>query len=370
MQAARAEADKLCFDNRWKEAPCLDHLPNVGFDVGNVLSPAGEVTVFDPAMISQVNHVRWLVGEERLFVVSWAGVKRKQEAVAGISANATLAACFPPGRRFFSMSNAISKEAWKLEVCRKHQIEIMVDDSFRICRHLRYCGVRCFRPVPDSCSSNDLDFPDNFPSPIEASRALLVTLLELRRRLQLPDVPFDAFQHASESTLRELPKDMPKPATTDAIASRQLAAGAETVSSLLSLEDSLEGWRTLSEKSAEQEKLRSQVGGRASEDFTHVDPPSCLGPHLHQPAAKRIKTLSFDDWRGRCFHQAAAEGCIACVKKWLDSGVSATWKSPNAGYTACDWIDHSLKSASGEAIKSSRLRACKECIEAYMTERH
>ena len=92
--------------------------------------------------------------------------------------------------------------------------------------------------------------------------------------------------------------------------------------------------------------------------------PSCMGPHIHQPAQKQLKAMSFEEWQGRCFHAAAAAGCLSCVRYWLDEqNVSAAWKSPNAGYTAMDWVEYELKKTANDPLKEQSLIACKNFLE-------
>ena len=91
---------------------------------------------------------------------------------------------------------------------------------------------------------------------------------------------------------------------------------------------------------------------------------SCMGPHLHQPTQKQLKAMSYEEWQGRCFHAAAADGCLSCVRYWLDEqDVSVAWKSPNAGYTAMDWVEYELTRSAGGPVRQQSLLACKACLE-------
>jgi len=89
-----------------------------------------------------------------------------------------------------------------------------------------------------------------------------------------------------------------------------------------------------------------------------------MGPHLHQPTQKQLKAMSYEEWQGRCFHASAADGCLSCVVYWLDEqDVSVAWKSPNAGYTAMDWVEYELTRSAGGPVRQQSLLACKACLE-------
>jgi hypothetical protein len=88
----------------------------------------------------------------------------------------------------------------------------------------------------------------------------------------------------------------------------------------------------------------------------------CLGPHTHQPSNKKMMKMSSEEWRGRCFHEAAADGCLPCVIQWVNNGVDVAWQSPNSQFTASDWIDYELTHNSGDAAKVQRLTFCKDFL--------
>jgi hypothetical protein len=104
---------------------------------------------------------------------------------------------------------------------------------------------------------------------------------------------------------------------------------------------------------------RSAVAATASD---------CLGFYIHQPNAKKMKTMSSEEWKGRCFHQAAADGCLPCVVQWVQNGVDVAWQSPNCQFTAFDWIDWELNHFSGDAAKVQKLSMCKDFLANQNTE--
>ena len=87
-----------------------------------------------------------------------------------------------------------------------------------------------------------------------------------------------------------------------------------------------------------------------------------LGPHTHQLSNKKMMKMSSEEWRGRCFGEAAADGCLPCVISWVNNGVDVAWKSPNGEFTASDWIDYQLIHNSGDAAKVQRLNICKDLL--------
>ena len=93
------------------------------------------------------------------------------------------------------------------------------------------------------------------------------------------------------------------------------------------------------------------------EDFTVV----CMGPHTHQPAAKRAKTLTHQQFNGYSLLEAASAGCAQCVHYWLQQGVNVNFGSINKGYTAMDFIlwskDKGMVTPSMAATMVSTLKA-------------
>jgi hypothetical protein len=88
----------------------------------------------------------------------------------------------------------------------------------------------------------------------------------------------------------------------------------------------------------------------------------CLGRHTHQPSNKSMKNMSREEWAMRCFHEAAADGCLPCVIGWVNKGVDVAWESPNGHFTAMSWIEHQLTQHSGDANKVQRLTICKSFL--------
>ena len=92
--------------------------------------------------------------------------------------------------------------------------------------------------------------------------------------------------------------------------------------------------------------------------------PACLGPHIHQPPQNQRNTMSFDEWKGRCFQQAANDGCLSCLTYWLEEGhVDVDWESPNRAYTALDYVRYELRRCNGDACKKRKLDECKCFLE-------
>jgi hypothetical protein len=88
----------------------------------------------------------------------------------------------------------------------------------------------------------------------------------------------------------------------------------------------------------------------------------CLGPHTHQPSNRLMKNMSSEEWTGRCFHEAAADGCLPCVIQWVNKGVDVAWQSPNSQFTVMSWIEYQLTQNSGDATKVQRLTVCKNFL--------
>ena len=289
-------------------------LPKLGFDVGGVLSSLG-TNVTDMQLSADVvkllSHVKLLAGAENMVLISKVDVQRRCEIKNFISRTPLLSSCFPPDRCFFGTCDKEDAALWKLSVVRDQKVDIMVDDSYNVCKAIRTAGFRCIRPVK-SGRGRDVMHHDNFLSPEEAVRAVVRELIKCRQRLRMPTAPFNVFganvppsisQHRSVAVVlpvAENKQDEP-------------AAFLEPEKP----EDSLAGWRRLPEPVPAETTERSQS--------------SCLGRHLHQPAVCRRKRMSFRQWQIECLEQAKIARCQSCVRKWrevfaIDDDMTNSWQ--------------------------------------------
>ena len=76
---------------------------------------------------------------------------------------------------------------------------------------------------------------------------------------------------------------------------------------------------------------------------------SCCGPQVHRLPKNKSATL---DKAGYSLLAAARDGCVSCVKYWLDFGVNANFESSNNKYTAIDfavWAEEEFRISISEA---------------------
>ena len=283
-------------------------MPRLGFDVGGVLSSLETHDVADmqlsPGVVELLSSVRALTGPENMVLISRVGHERRFRIEELISRSSLLSSCFPPERRFFNRCDSEDKAQWKLRVCQRQRVNIMVDDSFHICKTLRAAGVRCFRPVGRG-RERDARYPDNFLSPEDAVRAVIKELTECRQRLGLPAAPFNVF---SENVPLPISLLLSQSATSTAPAVMPVVQVKQDEPAAMpepeNPEDSLVGWRALP--------------GHVPAEATRQSQSSCKGRHLHQPADRRRKLLSFREWQNECFEQAKRARCQSCVEKWTE----------------------------------------------------
>ena len=276
-------------------------LPRLGFDVGGVLSNL-ENDVADmqlsPGVVKLLSPVRALIGAENMVLISKVGYKRRLRTEELISRSWLLSSCFPPERCFFNRCDEQDKAQWKLLVCQRQRVNIMVDDNHHICKTLRAAGVRCFRPVGRG-RERDARFPDNFLSPEDAVRAVIKELTECRQRLGLPTPAFNVF---GVNVPPPISQTSTAPAVMPVVQDKQDEPAAMPEPE--NPEDSLVGWRALP--------------GFVPAEATRQSQSSCKGRHLHQPADRRRKLLGFCEWQNECFEQAKKARCQSCVEKWLE----------------------------------------------------
>lgn len=276
-------------------------LPRLGFDVGGVLSTLGDDVAdmqLSPGVVKLLSPVRALIGAENMVLISKVGYKRRLRTEELISRSWLLSSCFPPERCFFNRCDEQDKAQWKLLVCQRQRVNIMVDDNHHICKTLRAAGVRCFRPVGRG-RERDARFPDNFLSPEDAVRAVIKELTECRQRLGLPTAPFNVF---GVNVPPPISQTSTAPAVMPVVQDKQDEPAAMPEPE--NPEDSLVGWRALP--------------GFVPAEATRQSQSSCKGRHLHQPADRRRKLLGFCEWQNECFEQAKKARCQSCVEKWLE----------------------------------------------------
>ncbi len=276
-------------------------LPKLGFDVGGVLSPL-ENDVPDMQLsvgvVELLSHVRVLTGAENMVLISKVGYKRRRRIEGLISRCPLLSSCFPPERRFFSRCDKEDSARWKLRVCRRQRVNIMVDDSFHICKILRLAGVRCFRPL-GHCRRRDITHHDNFLSPEDAVRAVVRELTECRQRLGMPTAPFAAFRATG-------PLPISQPCTAAAVL--PVAPVKQDEPTALPEQENPEDSPV--DLCSSPEPVVAET--------TEQPRSSCKGRHLHQPAVARRRLLSFREWQNECFEQAKIARCQRCVEKWRE----------------------------------------------------
>jgi hypothetical protein len=292
----------------------VDHatLLKIGFDVGGVLSPIGNDVPdmqFSAGVVELLSQVRVLTGAENMVLISKVGYKRRCRIEKLISRSPLLSSCFPRERRFFSRCDEEDAAQWKLHVCRRQRVNIMVDDSYHNCKILRIANVRCFRPVGPG-RERDVIHHDNFPSPEDAVRAVIRELTECRQRLGMPTAPFTVFR-------ANAPLPISQPCTAAAVLPVAQVKQDEPTAlpEQENPEDSLIGWRSLPEL--------------VPAETTEQSRSSCKGRHLHQPAERRRRLLSFREWQNECFEQAKIARCQSCVEKWreeLQETVRLSWQ--------------------------------------------
>jgi hypothetical protein len=292
----------------------VDHtaLPKLGFDVGGVLSPLGNDVAdmqLSADVVELLSQVQVLTGAENMVLISKVGYKRRRRIEELISRSPLLSSCFPSDRRFFSRCDEEDTTQWKLLVCRRQKVNIMVDDSYHICKTLRAAGVRCFRPVRPG-RGRDVTHHDNFLSPEDAVRAVVRELTECRQRLGMPTAPFNVF-----GVSVPLPISQPYTAAAVLLVAQVKQDEPAALPEQENPEDSLVGWRSLP--------------GPVPAEPTKQSQSNCKGRHLHQPANRRRKLLSFREWQNECFEQAKIARCQSCVEKWceeLQETVRPSWQ--------------------------------------------
>ena len=289
-------------------------LPKLGFDVGGVLSSLG-TNVTDMQLSADVvkllSHVKLLAGAENMVLISKVDDQRRCEIKNFISRTPLLSSCFPPDRCFFGTCDTEDAALWKLSVLRDQKVDIMVDDSYNVCKAIRTAGFRCIRSVK-SDRGRDVTHHDNFFSREEAVRAVVRELIKCRQRLGMPTAPFNVFG-------ANVPPSISKHRSAAVLlpVAEKKQEGSVAFLEPEKPEDSLAGWRSLPEPVPAETMERSQS--------------SCLGRHLHQPAVHRRKRMSFRQWQIACFEEAKIARCQSCVRKWrevfaIDDDTTNSWQ--------------------------------------------
>ena len=82
----------------------------------------------------------------------------------------------------------------------------------------------------------------------------------------------------------------------------------------------------------------------------------CLGPHLHQPERKKIPTLDMAGYNGYSLLAAASDGCVSCVKYWLEKNVDPNFESSNERYTSLDCLFWAAKKGHVDPSTAEQLK--------------